>query len=112
MTKIFTLFVAGCWFALMSFAYGRAEQWTPHRPVHTVAVQQVAEPVRLWSDGYDQAEIARLNKLVARKLSESERATYDRKQADRADTKRAECEEDFVCLIAWAEARNPQGRRP
>lgn len=62
--------------------------------------------------GYDLADIAELNKLAARKPTQSERAAdLKQKQADYAEAERTRCGDDFACLLAWANRRDPYAGR-
>ena len=62
--------------------------------------------------GYDLADIAELNKLVARKPTESEKASATKRlQADYAEAERVRCGDDFACLLDWAARRDPYAGR-
>jgi hypothetical protein len=61
----------------------------------------------------DLADIRALNDVAARKPTQSERAaTLHGKQVEYAAQERERCQDDYVCLIAWAERRNPYRGRP
>jgi hypothetical protein len=57
---------------------------------------------------YDLADIAELNKLVARMPTESEKAAATKRlQADYAEAERVRCGDDIACLLDWAARRDP-----
>ena len=71
-----------------------------------------AVPVAPTEISYDLADIRALNDLAAREPTHSERAaTLQEKRGEYAAKERERCQDDYVCLIAWAERRNPYRAR-